>query len=86
MEREIDMIGSSFTLLPFGSGRRRCVGYNLGLNTVRTTLANLLHGFEVKLGEGMRVEDICMEEEYGLATHLKHPLSIIVNPTLFYSN
>ncbi|KAH6763854.1 hypothetical protein C2S51_015103 [Perilla frutescens var. frutescens] len=80
--RDIDMSGSNFTLLPFGSGRRRCVGFNLGLKTVRTTLANLLHGFELKLVEGMRPQDICMDEQYGLSTHPKHPLSIILKPTL----
>ncbi|PIN03538.1 Cytochrome P450 CYP2 subfamily [Handroanthus impetiginosus] len=80
--KEIDMLGSNFALLPFGSGRRRCPGYNLGLKVVRTTLANLLHGFELKLVEGMRIEDICMEEEYGLSTHPKKPLEIIVEPTL----
>ncbi|KAH6834009.1 hypothetical protein C2S53_004811 [Perilla frutescens var. hirtella] len=80
--KEIDMLGSNFALLPFGSGRRRCSGYNLGLKIVRTTLANLLHGFEMKLVEGMRPQDICMDEVYGLATSPKHPLSIIMEPTL----
>ncbi|KAL0326413.1 UNVERIFIED_CONTAM: Trimethyltridecatetraene synthase [Sesamum radiatum] len=80
--KEIDMTGSNFAMLPFGSGRRRCPGYNLGLKVVRTTLANLLHGFELKLVEGMRAEDISMEEEYGLTTHPKEPLSIIMEPTL----
>lgn len=82
MGKEIDMSGSDFTLLPFGSGRRRCPGYNLGLKIVRTTLANLLHGFELKLEEGMRGEDICMEEEYGLTTNPKRPISIIMEPIL----
>lgn len=79
---EIEMTGSNFALLPFGSGRRRCPGYNLGLKIVRTTLANLLHGFEVKLDEGMRPQDISMEESYGLTTNPKHPLSIIMKPVL----
>ncbi|XP_047977849.1 cytochrome P450 71AU50-like [Salvia hispanica] len=74
--------GSNFAVLPFGSGRRRCPGINLALKTVPTTLANLLHGFEIKLEEGMRVEDISMEEQYGLTTIPKHPLSLIMEPTL----
>ncbi|GFQ00610.1 flavonoid 3'-monooxygenase [Phtheirospermum japonicum] len=80
--KETDMLGSNFALLPFGSGRRRCPGYNLGLKIVRTTLANLIHGFDMRLVEGMRAEDICMEEEYGLTTHPKIPLAIIMEPTL----
>ncbi|PIN03545.1 Cytochrome P450 CYP2 subfamily [Handroanthus impetiginosus] len=84
LSKEIDMLGSNFALLPFGSGRRRCPGYNLGLNVVRTTLANLLHGFELKLVEGMNSEDICVKEEYGLTTHPKEPLEIILEPTLSF--
>ncbi|KAH6775157.1 hypothetical protein C2S52_012718 [Perilla frutescens var. hirtella] len=80
--KEIEMTGGNFALLPFGSGRRRCTGYNLGLKIVRTTLANLLHGFEMKLVEGMRPQDICMDEVYGLTTSPKHHLSIIMEPAL----
>ncbi|KAK4490011.1 hypothetical protein RD792_000665 [Penstemon davidsonii] len=80
--KEIDILGRNFALLPFGSGRRRCPGYKLGLKVVRTMLANLLHGFDWKLVEGMKVEDVCLEEEYGLTTHPKVPLQIIMEPTL----
>ncbi|KAH6775162.1 hypothetical protein C2S52_012723 [Perilla frutescens var. hirtella] len=82
MGKDTDMTGSDFTLLPFGSGRRRCPGYKLGLKIVRTTLANLLHGFNLKLVEGMRPQDICMDEVYRITMHPKHPLSIIMEPTL----
>ncbi|KAL0456311.1 UNVERIFIED_CONTAM: cytochrome [Sesamum latifolium] len=41
--KEIDMTGTNFALLPFGSGRRRCPGYNLGFKYFRKTMANLLH-------------------------------------------
>ncbi|KAL0359996.1 UNVERIFIED_CONTAM: Trimethyltridecatetraene synthase [Sesamum radiatum] len=80
--KEIDLTGSNFALLPFGSGRRRCPGYNLGLKIVRTILANLLHGFNLKLIDGMSPKDICMEELYGLTTHPKNPLAIIIEPIL----
>ncbi|CDP18923.1 unnamed protein product, partial [Coffea canephora] len=62
LEKDIDMKGQNFALLPFGSGRRRCPGYNLGIKLVRSTLANLLHGFNWKLPHGMKPEEICMEE------------------------
>ncbi|KAL1542782.1 cytochrome P450 71AU50-like [Salvia divinorum] len=81
--KEIEFItGSNFAVLPFGSGRRRCPGINLALKTVPTTLANLVHGFDLELGEGLGVEDISMEEQYGLTTIPKHPLSLIMKPTL----
>nr|WMB80851.1 BX4 [Lamium galeobdolon] len=82
MREKIDALGNNFSFLPFGSGRRRCPGYKLALKMIPTTFANLLHGFNFKLVEGMKLQDICMEEEYGLTTHPKVPLSIIMEPTL----
>ncbi|KAM7492069.1 hypothetical protein LguiA_034990 [Lonicera macranthoides] len=78
----IDVEGRSFQLLPFGSGRMRCPGYRLGLKVVRSTLANLLHGFVWKLPNDIKAEDICMEEFYGLTTHPRVSLSLILEPRL----
>ncbi|KAL3504038.1 hypothetical protein ACH5RR_033879 [Cinchona calisaya] len=80
--KNIDMKGQNFALLPFGSGRRRCPGYNLGLKLVRSMLANLLHGFNWKLPNDMKPEDICMQEQYGLTTHPKISLTMIAEPRL----
>ncbi|KAH6763845.1 hypothetical protein C2S51_015094 [Perilla frutescens var. frutescens] len=80
--KDVDMLGSNFGLLPFGSGRRRCPGYDLGLKIVRTALANLLHGFDLKLIDGMKPQDVSLEEEYGLSTHPKHRITILMEPTL----
>ncbi|KAG5612389.1 hypothetical protein H5410_023670 [Solanum commersonii] len=82
IENNIDIKGQNFALLPFGSGRRRCPGYSLGMKLVRTTMANLLHGFNWKLAGDMRPEDISMEEIYGLTTHPKKPISVIMEPRL----
>ncbi|KAL2497460.1 Flavonoid 3'-monooxygenase [Abeliophyllum distichum] len=82
LDKKIDMLGQNFALLPFGSGRRRCPGYNLGLKIVRSTLANLLHGFNWKLPKNMKPEDVCVEEHYGLTTHPKVPLEMIIEPRL----
>ncbi|XP_027088282.1 flavonoid 3'-monooxygenase-like [Coffea arabica] len=82
LEKDIDIKGQNFALLPFGSGRRRCPGYNLGLKLVQSTLANLLHGFNWKLPHGMKPEEICMEEIYGLTTHPRTPLAMIPEPRL----
>ncbi|PIA38226.1 hypothetical protein AQUCO_02800120v1 [Aquilegia coerulea] len=75
--KEISMSGKDFTLLPFGAGRRKCPGYILGLRIVRTTIANIFHGFNWKLPKGMKHEDICMVERYGLTTCPEVPLTII---------
>ncbi|KAG6435244.1 hypothetical protein SASPL_100114 [Salvia splendens] len=78
----IDMMVSNFSFLPFSSGRRRCPGHKLGLKLVRTTLANLLHGFDLRLVEGMKPQDVCLEELYGLTVHPKEPLQLIMEPRL----
>ncbi|PQQ04681.1 flavonoid 3-monooxygenase [Prunus yedoensis var. nudiflora] len=80
--KAIDVKGQSFELLPFGSGRRMCPGYSLGLKMIRSSLANLLHGFNWKLPGNMKPEDLTMEEVFGLATPRKFPLVAVVEPRL----
>nr|XP_016482051.1 PREDICTED: cytochrome P450 71A1-like [Nicotiana tabacum] len=82
LENDIDIKGQNFTLLPFGSGRRKCPAFNLGIKIVRTTLANLLHGFNWKLAGDTKPENISMEKIYGLTTHPKKPISMIMEPRL----
>ncbi|XP_004237820.1 cytochrome P450 71A1 [Solanum lycopersicum] len=82
IENNIDIKGQNFALLPFGSGRRKCPGYSLGMKVVRTTMANLMHGFNWKLGGDTKPEDISMDEIYGLTTHPKEPISLIMEPRL----
>ena len=80
--KDIDVKGQNFELLPFGSGRRMCPGYSLGLKMISSSLANLLHGFNWKLPDNMKVEDLGMDEIYGLATPRKFPLIAVVEPRL----
>ncbi|KAL5702507.1 hypothetical protein ACHQM5_027719 [Ranunculus cassubicifolius] len=80
--KDIPMTGQDFTLLPFGSGRRRCPGYKLGLKLVRTTVGNVFHGFDWKFPEGVKPDDICMVERYGLTTCPEIPATVIPEPRL----
>ncbi|XP_068660336.1 trimethyltridecatetraene synthase-like [Aristolochia californica] len=80
--KAIDVKGQDFELLPFGSGRRMCPGYSLGLKVIQLTLSNLLHGFTWKLPEGMTPEKLDMEEMWGLSTPRRDPLVTVVNPRL----
>nr|XP_043619438.1 trimethyltridecatetraene synthase-like [Erigeron canadensis] len=81
---DIDVKGQNFELLPFGSGRRMCPGYSLGLKMMKSLLGNLLHGFYWKLPNNMMIdEDInYMEEVYGLSTQRKFPLVCVLEPRL----
>lgn len=82
LEKSIDVKGHDFELLPFGSGRRMCPGYNLGLKVIQVSLANLLHGFNWRLPDGMKAADLSMEEIFGLSTPKKDPLQAVVEPRL----
>ncbi|XP_057457732.1 cytochrome P450 CYP736A12-like [Lotus japonicus] len=65
---DIDSHGLHFQFLPFGSGRRRCPGMQLGLTTVPLVLAQLVHCFNWELPLGMSANDLDMTEEFGLTT------------------
>ncbi|GLT70602.1 hypothetical protein SLA2020_426730 [Shorea laevis] len=80
--KAIDVWGQNFEILPFGSGRRMCPGYTLGLKMISSSLANMLHGFEWNLPDNMEAEDLSMEELYGLATPRKLPLVAVMKPRL----
>nr|ALG05122.1 cytochrome P450 [Sinopodophyllum hexandrum] len=43
---DMDVKGQDFEVLPFGTGRRSCVGMPLGHRMVHYSLASLLHAFE----------------------------------------
>nr|CAB3453511.1 unnamed protein product [Digitaria exilis] len=79
---KLDVKGQDYELLPFGSGRRMCPGYSLGLKVIQVSLANLLHGFEWGLPDGVTKEELSMEEIFGLSTPRKFPLEAVVQPKL----
>jgi cytochrome P450 len=82
LDSKIDVKGQDYELLPFGSGRTMCPGYSLGLKVIQVSLANLLHGFEWRLPDGVAAEELNMEEIFGLSTPRKFPLEAIVEPKL----
>ncbi|KAM5567989.1 hypothetical protein ABKV19_015849 [Rosa sericea] len=64
-DSSVDFKGQHFEFLPFGAGRRMCPGIYMGTTTVELGLANMLYCFNWKLSEGMKEEDINMEETTG---------------------
>ncbi|CAM0871809.1 unnamed protein product [Alopecurus aequalis] len=82
LDNRLDVKGQNYELLPFGSGRRMCPGYSLGLKVIQVSIANLLHGFEWGLPDGVTKEELSMEEIFGLSTPRKFPLEAVVKPKL----
>ncbi|KAG6469865.1 hypothetical protein ZIOFF_070798 [Zingiber officinale] len=66
-----------FKLIPFGEGRRICPGKNMGILMAELALANLLYSFDWQLPQGMRAEDVSMEEAPGITVHRKHALCLM---------
>ncbi|VVB07940.1 unnamed protein product [Arabis nemorensis] len=81
LDKSYDFNGNDFNYLPFGSGRRICVGMAMGERVVLYNIATLLHSFAWKLPQGKRVE---VEEKFGIALKLKNPL--IATPVLRLSD
>ncbi|CAI9101633.1 OLC1v1039001C1 [Oldenlandia corymbosa var. corymbosa] len=83
LSKEIDVKGQHFELLPFGTGRRICLGMPLAHRMLHLMLATLLHKFDWKLEDGIRPEDIDMAERFCGTVQKAVPLKAI--PILDYS-
>ncbi|KAM2000512.1 hypothetical protein COP2_007796 [Malus domestica] len=66
-DSNVDVRGHHFEILPFGSGRRRCIGMQLGITVVHFVSAQLVHCFDWELPDNMLPNELDMTEEFGLA-------------------
>lgn len=74
-----DAVGSDFTYIPFGAGRRICAGISMAERMTTYLLASLLHSFDWKLPEGTRLD---LSEKFGLVVTMATPLVAIPTPRL----
>lgn len=81
-EMDVDMKGTDYRLLPFGSGRRICPGAQLAINLVTSMVGHMMHNFTWTPPPGVRVEDIDMMEQPGTVTYMKTPLESVPTPRL----
>ncbi|CAM6034510.1 unnamed protein product [Sphagnum compactum] len=79
---DINVGGSSYSLLPFGSGRRRCPGLDLAQHMVQYGLATILHAFDWSPQPGIQLEDMNMMETFGALCPKDEPLVAIAKPRL----
>ncbi|CAI5496151.1 unnamed protein product [Closterium sp. Naga37s-1] len=74
-----DVTGQDFCVLPFGSGRRGCVGLNLGMDLSARMLANFIHRFSLKLPENVvKSGGVDLGEEFSLTVALAKPLRLVL--------
>ncbi|TVU30007.1 hypothetical protein EJB05_21607, partial [Eragrostis curvula] len=74
---ECDFSGKDCKLIPFGGGRRICLGLPLAYRTVHLILASLLHQFDWRLPEEALKNCIDMTDQFGLVVSMVTPLKAI---------
>ncbi|XP_015881978.2 geraniol 8-hydroxylase [Ziziphus jujuba] len=74
---EMDVKGTSFGLIPFGGGRRICPGLPLATRMLYLMLASLIHSFDWKLEDGIKPEDVNMEDKFGISLEMAQPLRAV---------
>lgn len=79
---DVDVKGTDFEVIPFGAGRRICVGMSLGLRMVQLIVATLAHAFDWELENGQNPEKLNMDEAYGITLQRVVPLSVHPRPRL----
>ncbi|TVU51415.1 hypothetical protein EJB05_02846, partial [Eragrostis curvula] len=77
MNTECDFSGKDCKLIPFGGGRRICLGLPLAYGTIHLILASLLHRFEWNIPEEARSKGIDMTEKFGIVVSMASPLKAI---------
>ncbi|KAL5552152.1 hypothetical protein UlMin_002328 [Ulmus minor] len=74
---ELDVKGRNFELLPFGGGRRICPGLPLVMRILHLVLGTFIHSFDWKLENGIKPEEVDMEDKFGLTLEMAHPLRAV---------
>lgn len=77
--KDLELKGNQFELLPFGSGRRSCPAMSFAIQVVQSILANLIHGFELRIALGDKIDTT---ESIGLTNHKATPIEVLVSPSL----
>nr|QLI42751.1 cytochrome P450 CYP736A12-like protein [Nigella sativa] len=75
----MDVLGNDLQLIPFGSGRRKCPGMQLGLTVVHLVVAQLVHCFNLKPPDGISPDNLDMTEKFGLT--MPRANSLLANPS-----
>jgi hypothetical protein len=80
LNSNISLLGTDFELLPFGSGRRKCVGIQLGVVAVTRTTASLVQAFDWAPPPGLNSEDMDVTESYAIVLRKRVPLQATATP------
>ncbi|KAM0045529.1 putative cytochrome P450 [Helianthus debilis subsp. tardiflorus] len=73
----IDYKGQHFEFIPFGAGRRMCVGVPLAQRVLHLVLGSLLHEFDWEVESHVKPEALDMRDKMGIAVRKLEPLKAI---------
>jgi hypothetical protein len=74
--------GSYFHLVPFSSGRRVCIGYNLAILLLLRTVGTLVHAFDWSPPPACSPENLSVENEGSIILHPSPKLFLVPRPRL----
>ncbi|CAK9138398.1 unnamed protein product [Ilex paraguariensis] len=77
LDSNIEYKGQHFELIPFGSGRRVCIGLSLAHRIINLGLASLLQSFDWELDSYATPETMDMKERMGITLRKLVPLKAI---------
>lgn len=82
LECNTDYRGQDFELIPFGAGRRICIGLPLAHRMVHLVLGSLLHAFNWSIPGATKDDDfvVDMSEVFGLTLQKRVPLIAVPTP------
>ena len=77
LESKIEAKGQHFELTPFGAGRRICPGVVLAMRMLLLMLGSLINSFDWKLEDGLQLENMDMDETFGITLQKAEPLRVV---------
>ncbi|KAL6004854.1 hypothetical protein ACLOJK_005410 [Asimina triloba] len=77
--KKFQLNGSDFRYIPFGAGRRVCVGIPMAERMLIYSLASLVHSFEWRLPDGTKLDET---DKFGVILKKASPLALVPTPRL----
>lgn len=77
LDLSLDFEGRDFEFLPFGAGRRICLGLPMATKLRHLILGSLVHHIDLSLPKGEDLENLDMNEKFGITLQKEQPLLAI---------
>ncbi|XP_072971856.1 indole-2-monooxygenase-like [Typha angustifolia] len=77
MGSSVEYKGNDFQFIPFGAGKRICLGMSFAISTMELILANLIYHFDWELPYGVMKEEIDMTEAPGITVRKKEKIYLV---------